>query len=46
VEEQALLLQTCVPGQVVVQLPQWLLSEATHAPLHRRSPAVHAHAPD
>ena len=28
--EQALLLQTCVPEQTVLQLPQWLLSLATH----------------
>jgi hypothetical protein len=25
--EHALLLQTCVPEQVVLQLPQWLLSD-------------------
>jgi len=28
--EQTLLLHTWVPEQVVVQLPQWLLSEPTH----------------
>ena len=30
----ALLVQTCVPGQVVVQLPQWVLSDETHMPPH------------
>ena len=44
--EQVLLLQICVPEQVVVQLPQWLLSEATQEPLHKRRPAAHAQAPD
>jgi hypothetical protein len=32
--EHTLLAQTCVPVHVVVQLPQWLLSDDTHCPLH------------
>ena len=39
--EQALLLHTCVPEQVVPQLPQLLLSMATQAPLQSRSPVPH-----
>src|SRR4029077_11248318 len=43
--EQALLLQTWVPMHVVVQLPQWLLSDVTQAPLQLSSPDWHTHAP-
>jgi hypothetical protein len=40
--EQTLLAQTCVPEHVVVQLPQWLLSDETQTPLHNM-PDVHTH---
>ena len=43
--EQALLLQTCVPGQVTPQLPQLLLLDGTHMLLQDRSPVPHLHAP-
>ena len=42
---QELALQTCVPAHVIVQLPQWLASEATQAPLHASRPALHWHCP-
>ena len=42
---QELLLHTCAPAHVVVQLPQWLASEATQAPLQASRPAVHWHWP-
>jgi hypothetical protein len=38
---QMLLLQICVDGQGFVQLPQWLLSEGTHALLQKSNPAAH-----
>jgi hypothetical protein len=40
--EHMLLAQTCVPVQVVVQLPQWLLSDETHTPPHNM-PEVQTH---
>jgi hypothetical protein len=43
--EQALLLQTMVPEQVVVQLPQWLLSDETQALLQKRAPLWHWQLP-
>jgi hypothetical protein len=43
--EQAPPLHTCVPEQVVVQVPQWLLSEATQAPPQSSKPAPHLHTP-
>jgi hypothetical protein len=43
--EHALLAQTWVPGQVVLQLPQWLLSEATQAPPQFSNPAAQVHWP-
>ena len=43
--EQALLLQTCVPGQVTPQLPQLLLLDGTHMLLQDRSPEPHLHSP-
>jgi len=42
---QVLLLHTCVPAHVVVQLPQWLASEDTQVPLQASSSAVHWHCP-
>ena len=44
--EQALLLQTCVPGQVTPQAPQLLLFDGTHMLLQDSSPVPHLHAPD
>jgi hypothetical protein len=38
---QAPLLQTCPVGQVVVQLPQWLLSGEMHEPLQFSRPPRH-----
>jgi len=38
-------LQTWGAWQTVVQLPQCAASDATHAPLHRRSPDWQAHEP-
>jgi hypothetical protein len=38
-------LQTSVPVQVVVQLPQWAEFEATHVPLHESRPALQTHWP-
>ena len=39
--EHALFAHTCVPVQVMVQLPQWLTSLATQALLQLRSPGLH-----
>ena len=39
--EQPPLLQICVAEQVFAQLPQWLLSDETHALLQRSNPAWH-----
>ena len=36
-------LQTSTPWQAVAQLPQWLESDETQAPLHRSSPVWHWH---
>ena len=41
---QALPLHTCPPEHAVEQPPQWLASEATQAPPHASSPAVHMQA--
>jgi hypothetical protein len=38
-------LHTCGAGHTVVQFPQCEASDGTHAPLHRRSPGWHSHAP-
>jgi hypothetical protein len=43
--EHALLLHTCVPEQVVVQFPQWLLFDETHIPLQLSSPDWQTHCP-
>jgi hypothetical protein len=46
-DEQALLLQTAVaPLHIVVQLPQWVLSEETQLPLQLSRPVLQAHVPD
>ena len=45
VELQALLLQTWLAWHVVVQLPQWVASDATQEPLQSSSPAWQPHAP-
>jgi hypothetical protein len=39
------LLQTCVPEQVMPQLPQLLLLNGTHWPLQSSNPAPHLQAP-
>jgi hypothetical protein len=42
-EVQALLLHTWPPWQTVVQFPQWVASDATHAPLQSSMPVGHVH---
>jgi hypothetical protein len=43
-EVQAPPLQTWLAPQTLVQLPQWVASDATHEPLQSSSPDGHAHA--
>jgi hypothetical protein len=43
--EQALFAHTCVPVQVMLQLPQWLTSLATQALLQLRRPGLHWQVP-
>ena len=42
-ELHAPLLQTSLAWHALVQLPQWVASEATQDPLQSRSPAPHWH---
>jgi hypothetical protein len=42
-EVQALALQTWFAPQTIVQLPQWLASDATHEPLQSSRPGWHLH---
>jgi hypothetical protein len=42
-EVHALLLQTWLAPHTVVQFPQWVASEATHAPLQSSMPVGHLH---
>ena len=42
-ELQVLSLQTWLPVQAFVQLPQWVASDATQEPLHSSNPDGHLH---